>query len=65
MDFRSQLRGALIAHGYTLQSTAEILGISVQSMTKRLKNRSGWRQADISRLADLIGKEQTLAIFFD
>lgn len=52
-DF-SMLRGRIVSKFKTLGAFAKIMGISLNSLIKKLSNESPWKHAEIGRAIELL-----------
>jgi len=62
----SKLRGKIVERYGDIGSFAEEVGISRQSISLKLNNKSNWSQNDIVKVVKLLGlsKEETYSYFF-
>lgn len=58
---RISLRREMYARGYTFADVAKMLGLSRQSMVKKMKTRVGFKEEEIAVLCKIFGP----VIFFD
>ncbi len=61
----SRLLGKIKEHGFTQESLAEKVGISVCSLNLSLNNKRGFRQAEILKICDILNiPVQNVADYF-
>lgn len=59
-----KLKALIVAHGYTQKDIAKMLGLSVQSLNKKIHNKSEFKASEINRLCSILAVEDGTAIFF-
>ena len=65
MEFdRNQLKAEIYRSGYKLNDIGEWLGITREAVTSKQKGKARWSREDIVKIAEHIGRDKILDIFF-
>lgn len=59
-----KLKALIVEHGYTQKDVAKMLGLSAQSLNKKIHNKTEFKASEISRLCAVFGIENGTTIFF-
>ena len=59
-----KLKALIVEHGYTQKDVAKMLGLSAQSLNKKIHNKTEFKAREISRLCAVFGIENGTTIFF-
>lgn len=59
-----KLKALIVEHGYTQKDVAKMLGLSAQSLNKKINNKTEFKASEISRLCAVFGIENGTTIFF-
>lgn len=59
-----KLKALLVLNGYTQKDIAKILGISSQSVFKKIHNKSEFKASEINKLCGCLKIDNKQAVFF-
>lgn len=59
-----KLKALIVSNGYTQKDVAIKLGLSVQSLNKKIHNKSEFKASEINNLCSILNVENGTAIFF-
>ena len=64
MTDTKKLKGYIVANGYTQKKLAILLGLSYQSLNKKIHNKVEFRASEILKLATILKILDTQSVFF-
>lgn len=64
MTHSNRLKGLIVAAGFTQKEVSDHLGMSVQSLNKKINNRTEFKASEIICLTELLKIENLKEIFF-